>query len=89
MALQALILILKNVKRINLKEEAMTKFVKTAFDNDININTELIIGLPGETWDSWTKGFVTYSVEILSLRCILVLYTKFRNERRWLKKNMV
>ena len=43
--------VLKNVKRVNLKEEAMTKVVKTAFDNDININTELIIGLPGETWD--------------------------------------
>ena len=48
--------VLKNIKRVNLKEEAMTKVAETAFANDMHVNTELIIGLPGETWESWTQG---------------------------------
>ena len=48
--------VLKNIKRVNLKEEAMTKVAETAFANDMSVNTELIIGLPGETWESWTQG---------------------------------
>ena len=48
--------VLKNIKRVNLKEEAMTKVAQTAFANDMSVNTELIIGLPGETWESWTQG---------------------------------
>ena len=48
--------VLKNIKRVNLKEEAMTKVAETAFANEMSVNTELIIGLPGETWESWTSG---------------------------------
>lgn len=48
--------VLNNIKRVNLKEEAMTKVSNTAFANDMSVNTELIIGLPGETWESWTTG---------------------------------
>jgi len=48
--------VLKHIKRVNLKEEAMTKVAETAFKNNMSVNTELIIGLPGETWESWTQG---------------------------------
>ena len=48
--------VLKNIKRVNLKEEAMTKVAETAFREGMSVNTELIIGLPGETWESWTQG---------------------------------
>ena len=48
--------VLKHIKRVNLKEEAMTKVAETAFANNMSVNTELIIGLPGETWESWTSG---------------------------------
>ena len=48
--------VLKHIKRVNLKEEAMTKVAETAFKNNMSVNTELIIGLPGETWESWTSG---------------------------------
>ena len=48
--------VLKNIKRVNLKEEAMTKVVETAFREGMSVNTELIVGLPGETWESWTTG---------------------------------
>mgnify|MGYP003633775521 FL=1 len=34
----------------------MTKVAETAFANNMSVNTELIIGLPGETWESWTTG---------------------------------
>ena len=49
-------LVLKHIKRVNLKEEAMTKVAETAFKEGMSVNTELIIGLPGETWESWTTG---------------------------------
>ena len=49
-------LVLKHIKRVNLKEEAMTKVAETAFREGMSVNTELIIGLPGETWESWTTG---------------------------------
>jgi radical SAM superfamily enzyme YgiQ (UPF0313 family) len=49
-------LVLKHIKRVNLKEEAMTKVAETAFREGMSVNTELIIGLPGETWESWTSG---------------------------------
>ena len=48
--------VLKHIKRVNLKEEAMTKVAETAFKEGMSVNTELIIGLPGETWESWTTG---------------------------------
>ena len=48
--------VLEKIKRVNLKEEAMTRVAETAFANNMSVNTELIIGLPGETWESWTSG---------------------------------
>ena len=48
--------VLKHIKRVNLKEDAMTRVAETAFANGMSVNTELIIGLPGETWESWTSG---------------------------------
>ena len=49
--------VLKNIKRVNLKEEAMQRVIDTAHQEGIDINTELIVGLPGETFESWTTGF--------------------------------
>ena len=48
--------VLKHIKRVNLKEEAMQRVADTAHREGLSINTELIIGLPGETWESWTSG---------------------------------
>ena len=62
--------VLKKVKRVNLKEEAMTRVAQTALSKNININTELIMGLPGETWESWTKGYC----DLLSRDIIIEVY---------------
>jgi len=48
--------VLKHIKRVNLKEEAMQQIINTAHQEGIDISTELIVGLPGETWESWTSG---------------------------------
>jgi len=71
--------VLKNIKRVNLKEEAMTKVAETAFANDMSVNTELIIGLPGETWESWTQGLC----DLLSRDIIVEAYpvTIFRIQK--------
>jgi len=48
--------VLKHIKRVNLEEEAMERVINTAHEEGIDISTELIVGLPGETWESWTSG---------------------------------
>jgi hypothetical protein len=62
--------VLKHIKRVNLKEDAMTRVADTAFANGMSVNTELIIGLPGETWESWTSGLCS----ILSRDIIVEAY---------------
>ena len=47
---------LKIIKRENVKFEKFSELTKTFRDNKIPTYTEMIMGLPGETLESWKKG---------------------------------
>ena len=47
---------LKIIKRENIKFEKFSELTKTFRDNKIPTYTEMIMGLPGETLESWKKG---------------------------------
>lgn len=47
---------LKNVKRDNIKMEAYEELEKKFNDLQIPVYAEMIMGLPGETYDSWVDG---------------------------------
>ena len=48
--------VLKNIKRSNLKEHEYEAIFKVAKENNIPLDTELILGLPGETLETWKAG---------------------------------
>ncbi len=48
---------LKNIKRDNLKINQIDSIIRSAADADISVMVELIVGLPGETYESWTKNY--------------------------------
>ena len=48
--------VLKNVKRDNIKLEAYSDLEKKFNDLKIPIYAEMILGLPGETYESWVDG---------------------------------
>lgn len=48
---------LENIKRSNLKINQFDSIIKSANENDISVMIELIVGLPGETYESWTKNY--------------------------------
>ena len=48
--------VLKNVKRDNIKLEAYTDLEQKFNDLKIPIYVEMILGLPGETYESWVDG---------------------------------
>jgi len=48
--------VLKNIKRINLKEKEIERAVGFARENNLTLVTELIFPLPGETLTSFLKG---------------------------------
>lgn len=48
---------LENIKRSNLKINQFDSIIKAANENDISVMIELIVGLPGETYESWTKNY--------------------------------
>lgn len=47
---------LKIIKRINLEVNSLSKFIRNYQKEGIPTFTELILGLPGETYDSFKKG---------------------------------
>jgi putative methyltransferase len=48
---------LENIKRSNLKINEFDSIIKAANENDISVMIELIVGLPGETYETWTKNY--------------------------------
>lgn len=48
--------VLKNIKRSNLNEHEYEAIFKVAKENNIPLDTELILGLPGETLKTWKAG---------------------------------
>lgn len=48
--------VLANIKRSNLNEHELVDIFRLCKKNNISMDTELIIGLPGETLISWKKG---------------------------------
>ena len=48
---------LQAIKRQNLKINDITEILKIGREKDIPIGTELILGLPGETLESWQENF--------------------------------
>ena len=45
--------VLENIKRSNMKINKVKEISTNARDKNLPISTELILGLPGETYDSW------------------------------------
>ena len=48
--------VLRNVKRQNIKLSTYENLQRRFNDGDVPVYTELILGLPGETYASWTRG---------------------------------
>ena len=48
--------VLKAIKRTNLNGAQLDNIVDDARKIGINVNTEMIVGLPEETYDSWKQG---------------------------------
>ena len=48
--------VLVNIKRGNIKHETYTNLQRIFNDHNISVYTELILGLPGETEQSWRAG---------------------------------
>jgi len=49
---------LKAIKRVNLDGEQLDSVAYTAKERGVAVMTELIVGLPEETYDTWRKGVV-------------------------------
>jgi len=81
--------VLKHIKRVNLKEEAMQRVADTAHREGLSINTELIIGLPGETWESWTAGLCDLLSRdiIVEAYPVTILENSEMNEPEYKKKH--
>jgi putative methyltransferase len=48
--------VLRNVKRQNIKLATYENLQRRFNEGDVPVYTELILGLPGETYESWTRG---------------------------------
>ncbi|WP_229402103.1 B12-binding domain-containing radical SAM protein [Micromonospora okii] len=48
--------VLKNIKRVNVKDDAIEEAAAFAREHSLVLSTELIFGLPGETIDSFTNS---------------------------------
>jgi len=58
---------LKNVKRSNIKLEVFNNLARRYYADNISVYTELILGLPGETYESFCRGLeqsIVHSAEI-------------------------
>lgn len=49
--------VLENIKRKNLTDTNVSEIFKLAESNQVPITSELILGLPGETLESWKENF--------------------------------
>jgi len=49
--------VLENIKRSNMKINDFEGIIKEAEGYGISVMVELIVGLPGETYDSWTENY--------------------------------
>lgn len=48
--------VLKNIKRQNIKLSTYESLQRRFNEKEIPVYSELILGLPGETWETWTAG---------------------------------
>lgn len=76
---------LENIKRSNLKINEFDGIIKAANENDISVMIELIVGLPGETYETWTKNYC-YLMEyentsIENYPCSLLNNSELNNDR--------
>lgn len=51
--------VLHHIRRKNLAVNKLEELFKLCEDNDLNMYTELILGLPGETLETWKENFYT------------------------------
>jgi radical SAM superfamily enzyme YgiQ (UPF0313 family) len=49
--------VLENIKRKNLSQHKIEKIFALCDKNNVPVYTEIILGLPGETKDTWKEGF--------------------------------
>jgi radical SAM superfamily enzyme YgiQ (UPF0313 family) len=49
--------VLENIKRKNLAQHKIEKIFALCDKNNVPVYTEIILGLPGETKDTWKEGF--------------------------------
>ena len=49
---------LKAIKRVNLDGAQLDNVAYTAKERGVSVSTELIIGLPEETYDTWREGVI-------------------------------
>ena len=52
-------IVLKNIGRDNISTKYFSQMQEYCIENNISITTDLIMGLPGETYDSFTHGVET------------------------------
>jgi len=75
--------VLENISRSNIKLDHFNAINKHLKESGKNTNTELIIGLPGETKKSFIKGIeeiVNSGVDRITIYTLMMLYgTKFKN----------
>ena len=81
---------LKNVKRDNIKLEAYTDLEKRFNELRIPVYAEMILGLPGETYKSWTEGLGSLVDTSINNQIFVYLAEVFpnteMNEKQYRKK---
>jgi tRNA A37 methylthiotransferase MiaB len=53
--------VLTNIRRKNMQERSVIEIFQQAEQNQITVHSELILGLPGETLESWRQNFYELS----------------------------
>ena len=67
--------VLENIKRKNMESNKAGELLSLLEEQDLNYYTELILGLPGETLNSWSKGLFSL-LEMGQHQCIDVFFTQ-------------
>ncbi len=72
-------LTLKNIKRDNIKLEVYTNLQKSFNDRNVPVYCELILGLPGETRETWIEGIEKLLQTGLQNQIFIYLCQMFNN----------
>lgn len=67
--------VLENIKRKNMEFNKAEELLSLLEEQNLNYYTELILGLPGETLESWTNG-IFQLLEMGQHQCIDVFFTQ-------------